>query len=397
MKQILAAYILPACISLFLVYRFAANPQLNNSLFPKPAEKSVSKPFVFIENFKDAPECEDLFLQDDSAANIFLLGSSELTGETEASPYRFISLHFSTNLKSVGHAGNQCFSIYSQLLANEDRLKDARIVVILSPMWFFSKEAAGTSSAIFLEFNSENFLNRIIHNDSIPAFKAYENRRVSGMFSEFSSPGLALKQMHFGHQSSISPVHYLLYQPILKENELLLKIKSQLEKKTKSQREALIRIPVVPDTFNMNWDSILSFSRSQILTTMTNNSWGINNEYFSEHIKGKTSNVRIGPLSKNNELEDFRMLLKLLKEKKANASFIIIPMNPYYYINLKDADPIISTIESEIKQAEFPYLSYWVTDTSKYEKGVLRDVMHLSDYGWHKANRFITETYHLTK
>ncbi|MDF2437281.1 MAG: hypothetical protein K0Q95_1657 [Bacteroidota bacterium] len=396
MKQVIIAYLLPALISVFAIYHLASLSSVNTSLFPQEKTSKLSKPCVFIETFSDFPECEDSFLQDDSAGKIFLLGSSELTGATEASPYRFIPEHFNTKLQAVGHGGNQCFSIYSQLLANEDRLKGAKIAIIISPMWFFAKEAAGTSSKIFLEFNSENFLNRISGNDSLSDFKRYENERISHMFSDFSSPNFAIRQMHFEHQAGKSPIHYLLYKPVIETDKLLLKTKFHITG-YHTDYSPVKRMPLAADSVTINWDSLFTFSKSEVLKTMTNNTWGIGNDYFSGHINGVSSKIKVCPDKENYELEDFRMLIKLLKNKGAHASFIIIPMNPFYYTNLNEAAPIISNIEAEIQNADFPYYNYWVTDTSKFEKGILKDVMHLSTYGWYKANKFIIDTYHLAK
>jgi poly-D-alanine transfer protein DltD len=396
MKRLLLIFFLPAIISSFVIYYFASESNLNNILYPKKETSNLSKDAAFIENFADFPGTEDQFLQDNQSPTIFLLGSSELTGETEASPYRFIPEHCSTKLKAIGHAGNQCFSIYSQLLANEDRLNGARLVIIVSPMWFFSKEAAGTSSKIFLEYNSERFLNRINENDSASEFRMYENERISHMFSDFSSPGFAIKQMHFGHQASKSSLHYLLYKPIICTDELLLKTKFQI---TGDQRNysPLKRMPLISDSLLINWDSLFTSSKNEILKTMTNNSWGIGDDYYTEHIKGKSSKIKVGPTKENYELQDFKMLVKLLRNKKANASFIIIPMNPYYYTNLEEATPILTTLENEIKHSGFPCYNFWVTEPAKYEHGILKDIMHLSKYGWYKADKFIIETYHLIK
>jgi poly-D-alanine transfer protein DltD len=398
-KQILAAYILPALISISAVLWLASNEALNQSLFEKKnPDPTNSKPCIFIENFRDNPECESQFLADDpNHQNIFLLGSSELTGATPASPFNFISERFSTKLKAVGHAGNQCFSIYSQLLANEKKLANAPVIIILSPMWFLSKEAGGTSSTIFLEFNSENFLRHIINDDSAGTFKQYENQRISDMFGDFSSPGFGLKKLHFDHQAKKSFLHYLVYKPISSTDRLLLNLKQRVFSGTQDDYHFVAHRSIQPENVKLDWDSLYAYSKKEFLDNATNNNWGIGNDYFSQYIQGRTGGIVVVPENKNIELQDFRMLLKLLKDKKANASFLIIPMNPYFYLNLKEATPLINTISREISQTGFPCLNYWVDDSVKYEKGILKDIMHLSPYGWHKANRFIVETYQLAK
>jgi poly-D-alanine transfer protein DltD len=99
----------------------------------------------------------------------------------------------------------------------------------------------------------------------------------------------------------------------------------------------------------------------------------------------------------NQELEDFYMLVKLLRATNANASFIILPVNPYYYTNCAVFTPFVNLLETELKNNQFPCLNFWNADTSTFDHGVLTDIMHLSKYGWYQANKFIVETYHLEK
>ena len=42
-------------------------------------------------------------------------------------------------------------------------------------------------------------------------------------------------------------------------------------------------------------------------------------------------------------------------------------------------------------------LNIFETDTTQYDKAILRDIMHMSDYGWYKVDQFIINTYHLAK
>jgi poly-D-alanine transfer protein DltD len=154
MKNVLL-YLFPFIFSLVVVYYISLNKQASDFLFETPKSSSSVKPdFNFIGNFEnDNAVFEDQFLKSsDSTETIFLLGSSELVYQSPAIPYNFISSHFKTKLKAVGHAGNQCFSIYTQLLANYQRLNNAPVVVIISPGWFESKASKGTTSKIFLEW-----------------------------------------------------------------------------------------------------------------------------------------------------------------------------------------------------------------------------------------------------
>ncbi len=139
---------------------------------------------------------------------------------------------------------------------------------------------------------------------------------------------------------------------------------------------------------------IISF-QSQVLKNASNNNLGIANDLYPEfeHKKGHVQPV--APRF-NQELKDMQMLIEFLKKKKANVTFIISPLNPFYFKNLKELNPTINHIETCLQDNGFKYLNLFESDTTKYDKALLFDVMHLSDYGWYKIDQFIIENYHLT-
>lgn len=402
MKRVTAEIILPFIIALTITFYFSENKQFNDFLFPKKTLLSnQNQKSRYISNFVDNPNYESQFLQtSDSSKTIYLLGSSELTSPSPALPYNFISNHFATKVMGVGHAGNQSLSIYSQLLANENRLDNLPIVFIISPNWFDSRRSKGTSSAVFLEYNSENFLNKILKLNHNAEFQEFLYKRITNLFPEFNSPNLEIKLMIFKSLASRSFIHKALYTPVVFFDELLLSIKENinLEKNfNNADCELITHSSVSPDSVIISWDSLFSSSKQAVLSNATNNKMGISNDYYLEYINGKQGNIQQVDEKNLQELEDFKMLIKLLKQKKVNASFIISPLNPYYYKNLNDLLPVIQTIEKEILNCKFPCLNLFETDTLKYDKALLRDVMHLSDYGWHKVDQFIINTYHLNK
>lgn len=399
MRQIVIVFILPFIISLTTVYFIASDREVNNFLFKKePAANAVKPAFNFIENFRSNPACEEGFLKSgDSSEIIFLLGSSELTSSSEAIPYNFIPDHFTTQLKAIGHAGNQCFSMYAQLLANDQRLKNAPVIIILSPGWFESKASRGVSSDIFLEFVSERFLNRIIKSKNNAEYNAYLYKRIAELFSELNSPSLELKLINFKHYASKSFIHKTIYAPVLFCDDILVHLKEKLIPELMADNAIVKRLPIAPDHLSLNWDSLYAASKEEVIRKSTNNSLGIADDYYTLYIHGKTGRTEAVSEKFNVELEDFKMLIKLLKEKQANAKFIISPLNPLYYKNLKALSPTINIIESEIKKNGFSYLNLLETDSAKYEKPILHDIMHMSDYGWYKIDHFIIDTYHLTQ
>ncbi|MBI3238321.1 MAG: hypothetical protein HYZ43_05690, partial [Flavobacteriia bacterium] len=135
MKRVGLQYFLPAAIAI-TVLLFSINT-INQYCFALSEEKAAASDLRYLDNFSNNPKYEATFLSaNDSSETIYLMGSSELTHTSSAAPYNFIPDHFKTKVLAIGHAGNQCFSIYSQLLANQDKLENAPIVILLSPGWF---------------------------------------------------------------------------------------------------------------------------------------------------------------------------------------------------------------------------------------------------------------------
>jgi D-alanyl-lipoteichoic acid biosynthesis protein DltD len=400
MKRFIVIYFFPLVFAMLAVYLFAINHQANDFLFRKKTVDSVYRVMpLYISNFeKKASLANDFLKSSDSAETIFLLGSSELSNSTEAIPYNFISKRFKTQVIGVGHAGNQCLSIYAQLLANEQRLEHAPIVIVVSPGWFESRASKGTSSEVFLEYVSEKYLNQILNDKSSSEFDAYLFSRIAGFYEEFSSPCLEMKIMNFKNGASKSFIHKILYSPLIYNDYLMLSLKKLIMSQLKSENSSINRHPIIPEAVSINWDSLLIASKAEVLKKSTNNTMGISDDYFNQYINSdKGGHIEAVYVGYNQELEDFRMLMKLLKEKNVNARIIISPLNSLYFKNLSSIFPTMRLIETEVKNSGFDYLDLFEKDKTKYDKAMLNDIMHISDYCWYKIDRFIIETYKLSK
>jgi D-alanyl-lipoteichoic acid biosynthesis protein DltD len=397
MKQFFVIYLLPFVASFFITNYVALNPKINNYFFhDKSIKKEYNNDYRFIVHFNHDTFYEDDFLNSNATTeNIFLLGSSELTHNTDAIAYNFISNRFDVKVKAVGHAGNQCLSILAQLLANQEKLNQAPIVIILSPSWFESKSTKGTPSAIFLEFNGERYLNKILNNKIDTRYKDYINQRVADMFHEYNSPNLELKLMYNQHQASKSFIHQALFKPVILIDKKLLAFRNLINPFKEQYHQPFHRNTITTKNININWDSLFATSKNQVLNNANNNHLGIANALYPE-FENKTGHIQPVAQLFNQELNDMQVLIEFLKAKNANASFIISPLNPFYFKNLKELDPTIQEIEKCLTANRFKYLNLFESDTTKYDKALLFDVMHLSDFGWYKIDQFIIENYHLS-
>lgn len=400
MKRLLLEQVLPLVLVTAGIIYLKASGELDYSLFPPraPAYPAASVAGTrYLPAIKGQWQMEDYLLSTGrDHENIFMFGSSELTSASDANAYRFISKHFSTQLVAVGEAGNQCFSIYSQLLACRERLPGAPVVIILSPGWFEGKYAAGTTAPVYMNYVSPWMLQKMMY-DSSAHCRRYVTKRFASLYPDITSPAPIHRDMYLLNCSNRDRFSAAYCSPLRVLNAFrfydvpftyLVPGKHALQ----YQRQ-----PFRTDTVSMNWDSLLQTARTNAFAGITTNSIGINDDYYNQFVKGKTSKVHPVPRSSNTELDDFHELVKLLKDRNVNASFIIMPMHPHYYTNLHELLPVMDEITTTLAEAKLPVYNMFVTDTAAYDKALLTDVMHPGDYGWYKMSRFIVETYQLRK
>lgn len=319
---------------------------------------------------------------------IVLFGSSELTGKDidRIKPHHFIEDHSNLKLLSIGHAGNQCFSIFSQLLANHDRLKGSKIVIIISPGWFTNGYEKGTSIQSFFEYSNERALLSIYQNKAIPTFyKQYVGNYIYKNFNDINTPSPIVKAFYYNY----SIYNKIRYGHANALNNYMLNLRAEAIK-FKPPEELSNKIRSINS--KINWDSLFNYAKSKHLQHSTNNNWSIENSYYTDFVKGEKYNQEVN-FKANQELNDFMVLAKYLKEVDASPLFIITPLNPYAYNGLEDVSKIITKITNNLNKNELDYYNMYIKNTEEYDKGLLKDVMHLGDYGWLKINKKIIEKY----
>lgn len=390
MKKVLYLYFLPLLLSFVFLYLLVRKTPFEVS----PTHCVLDSLSAYTPYLDGNPYLEKKFLNFGDNDQLHILGSSELAARTYASPDVFFPNNFAINTVAVGEAGNQSFSIYSQLLTNKKDLGEAKIVVIVSPTWFMKSYASGVRASIYKRYNSERMLSSIVSMEG-DNFKNYAYRRIAEIFDQY--PGrnnVAIDVIRNSYAVADTTVgvfqRLFINKPLLSLDQLVLN--SQKRKDTVSEMK--IKRSSLRVKQGVSWDSLKLISKKAVNSRVTNNLWGINDDYYNTYIKGKTNLIEIVAINENNELEDLTMIIKLLKSTKANAAFVISPMNPFYYTNIDTLSSTILEIESRIGVAGFPCLNLWNTDTSSNSKEVLMDVMHFSEHGWLRVNEFIFNTYY---
>lgn len=392
MKKMLVSVFFPLLAALLLLVFF--NRELRGVQLPAPAAGDAVASCAtarYISHFSDYTQgLRDLLVQPADSPTIYLFGSSELTSHTPYVSYHFISDHFPVKVMATGHEGNQCFSVYSQLLSRWQQLRDAPVVVILSPGWFEAKPSRGTTSSVYLEYMSDADVVAMQGSQLPTEFIAYANKGIASFYDELNAPSAGFRYANLRHRAGRSWYHRLWCAPLQAWNGALQWYGTPIRKNIPSSRFQPVRI-----NCTLNIDSIEQRTRIQTLRAASNNELGIENEYYLQYVGTKRGNIYPVKEDNNRELADCRMLIRLLAAAGANASFVISPLNPCYFKNLRDLDPAMAAVAKEIANAGFPLLNLYTSDATTYDKALLGDIMHMSPYGWMQVNKFILQHYQL--
>lgn len=321
-----------------------------------------------------------------------LFGSSEFNYSDYAS-YKFFPSKMGKQVFGFGHAHHQHLSILIELLAVDMYLKNSKICIFLSPGWFDNN--GGTNPSAFVEFAKPELLNKIITGKTK---KEYKNH--IGKYIYYNNKNFTSTPKEFAYLSDF----YLS-----NHHSNWLKLKSKTIRKIQNlfgyayyldEVDYEIRLNYLP---KIEWedrlDEISLEAKNVFLDRITNNDLFVSDDYYSTYLideNGKERSSLIENIDINNseEYKDFKMVVKYLKEKKVKASFIILPLNPYYYRELQLLDPLIDSITSSLAQENIPYYNMFVSSKEDYEPGLLRDVMHIGDYGWMKVNKYLDSLYY---
>ena len=319
----------------------------------------------------------------EEGSSILLLGSSELTtADHPSKPSIFFNQHLNVPLLALGHAGNQSFSMHAQLISTGADLDRAKLAILVSPSWFVDRSGlTGTELATFLEYQPSPSLYRIQQR-----MEAEDPlvRPVATFMAEHAHELGAAQPVAQWITRDASATGRLLYAFSQPWNAAIIH----------ATRAGMLRdpdfenVPTSPrrDLAPSAWDTLYRNAVQEHLAQCTNNKVFVYDAYYAEHVQGRTRLLEPLDPEQNRELHDLIALLDYLKDRHANPFFILQPLNPYVYTNLKEVEPTIDRIRQELDARAFTYLDLWVDDTADFQPGVLTDVMHLGPLGWYRID-----------
>ena len=390
--KVFVAHILACCIGLIALI-------ICKNSIDKYWDKKYPISFV---NAKDAHLANYNYLQPDVNLTIahsikqgipLVFGSSELSSShLKAVCYNFFK-EKGIKLQTMGHAGCQCFAISSILAANANLLKEGRIVINLSPVWFEGNYARkGTDIECFLEYNNIYNMQSVLTNTILPkAYKNYYSQYISKKLSSINSPNALVNLLAFQDKNKIlyapfNAINQFIYNQQYANDWHLQTLQAYQQSIEKTTLRYSFFKPVV------NWDSLYRQAISAFEEQSTNNNLGVENNYYSTWLKGKRLKL-IEPVSNNQEFEDFKMLLQLCVKTNCKPIFTITPINTLCYANPKDIEPIMNDVMTELDTYGFSYLNLFTNNLKRYEKGVLEDIMHPGEYGWYQLDKYMMDEF----
>ncbi len=338
----------------------------------------------YFDNFDTIPEGISPFsfaLKDKK--QIVLMGSSELTSSSAYIPYQFFNDSTIFPLIAFGHAFYQSFSMYCNLLAFKEYIEGKKICIILSPGWF---ETQGTNTQAFLEFVRPEMLGNIIHQSS---YSVAETKPIgdyiinnNALFAGLSAPMEYLSKQH----GDFIPF----------KSSILEHLKESIAHYHFDNKNPSIQSPHITLS-EPDWEKNRMRCKASFQQTCTNQ-LGIKDEILKSLLNGekdlkkKTFSPTL-PLSQNQEFQDLKLLIGLLKKYKAKPIFVMQGLNPAGYNELNRFDEIEQAISKILAEEKIPYLNLFTSQAEQYQVGILNDLMHMGDLGWNEVNRFIYQEF----
>jgi D-alanine transfer protein len=388
MRNFTVYHIIPFIIAFGIIYLILPGKDSNITLKKEIyIPKKTSGLYI---NYSDGKEAELDLIYALVNESLVVWGSSELTGRDTMGyiTHNFFPKQYNIPTLSMGHAGNQCFSILCQIAALNKYTKGRKMVFIISPGWFTSYYAKGTSTSSFLEFNNSTFLKSIIHSSVPDIYKNYISDYIYKKRDDINSMGREMKRlMYMNNKMNIDYPFYALdhgFTSLFSKEQSSTYFNNYIYKSDSVSSVMYI---------NTDLDKIKSQAKEDFMNICTNNDVYVNDKYYNLYVKDKDKFVQqIVPREANREMDDFNMLVSLISYLEIDAAFIIQNLNPYVYKNLQDMKPIIDELQNITQKHNYPTYNMFTYSTKDYDSGELTDVMHMGNLGWIKVNEFIYNT-----
>ena len=298
-------------------------------------------------------------------------------------PQKFFNNELNIPLRVQGNEGHQTFVIMSQLAAldNQTIRNNARIAILLSPSWFTGSNENGLTMPKFLEYMYSGMMNKLY-------FESETDDKYKYLISDYIKENVSLiKEPSFIYKYPLN---------VLEKDYLNNEIKKFIIQNFDYKNIKVETLNYVKP--KLDYDKLRAEAKN-IEIPSSNNNFGINNEYYSKFIEPEIAknnfpfSIIIPPeLDKNEEFQDFLVLLDFLDKYKIKPLFIMQDLNPYVFAgNREEANKLMAIIKSKVLEHNFEYMDMWTYKKEDFEMNSLTDIVHLDELSWIRVNQKIID------
>lgn len=327
--------------------------------------------------------------------NLIVFGSSELSAIVEQNPVNmFPNSDLNADITIDGQAYVQSLlqsmNIASLEKGNSNELK---VAIIVSLQWFQGADI--DVSGFVANFSELQFYNLIYNEKISDENKRYICKRVSELLA--SSEGHEEVKMYtslYESNDTLQNTMLIALQPYYKMKYEILKIQDKYELYcTMKNTETVKDFP--EETLDIDWESEWINATKQGEKSCTNNSFYVEDEYYTTYIADKVETIKdsgINASFESKEKEDFIHFLSICNDLDITPYVIMMNTNGYYY----DYIGVEQTKRAEVyswvaEQCEKYGIDCLTLEDEEYEPYFMHDAMHLGWKGWLFVNEKISE------
>ena len=327
--------------------------------------------------YKDSPEAIfDLTLALKAKFPVVIFGSCELTHEhvVPELAHRYLPEKLGVPVFAVGHGGMRSLFVAAHLSAFAQDLRNVPLVIILSPEIFSVAEERKTLFR-FLEYLPTPLL-ALFHWSGVatPDLRNAIDSFISVRQDQITYPSAILRSIQ-GAGSRLT-AYFKNYLPVR-----LAQRKHLYETALKSLPDQ-VQVPVgdLPA-----WDIWLAKASGQAKKQFASHPLGFSGEH-----RGPYPRQFSPPSLEGEEMQDFKILLELLKAMHARPLFILQSFHPEAYLGREQYKALSTELSALLKEAEF---SFFDLNGEPNQPGLFVGPQYMGSYGWMLMNRAIYNHY----
>ncbi|MFF3103528.1 D-alanyl-lipoteichoic acid biosynthesis protein DltD [Viridibacillus arvi] len=366
-------------VILFLVFLFIPNKWLGFLISDKDVEhaKTALNPLMFQGEY-----FQNRLLQEPNMFPIY--GSSELNRFDPFHPYNYFKTNdegFTTYL--YGRGGTQSIHHFLNFAAQEENLKNKKLVFIISPQWF--TETGVDEFHFSPNYSMLQSYDLALNNKMDPKLKKKAMERLLQFDSVQRDFVLSTIYENEVTDGAKYPIKAALAKPVALINKKLMEKKDLYYSIMAKPREKLHANPemVAGKSFEQLTKDADEYGSQRITT----NNLSINDKYYKKKIEFKLDELKgfrkHESYTESPEYKDFQMVLDVLKDAGAKPMFVSIPVNGKWYdyagFPQERRQEYYAKINKQVQSTGFPLVDF---TGYEYEPHFISDTIHISWKGW---------------